>query len=65
MQCLQGLLDACFFVLSQFYVLFEVFQRFDAILDLPLPIVPLSVGNFRKQLFSSAFHFTLVYVRRI
>ena len=50
----QRCLDALFLLGSQGHVFFEVFQRFNAVLNLPMPVVPLRIGYVLKHTVGSA-----------
>ena len=47
-QGLEGLLDALFLLSGKAHVFLELLECLDAVLHLPLPVIPLLVGNFRK-----------------
>ena len=49
----EGLSYAFFLFCGQFHIFLQVLKGLDAVLHLPFPVVPLLVGDFREQLFSS------------
>ena len=56
--------NALFFLGSQGDVFFEIFKSFDAICNLPMPIVPKLIGNIGEQTVLPAFiHFCLLAFR--
>ena len=56
--------NALFFLGSQGDVFFEIFKSFDAVCNLPMPIVPKLIGNIGEQTVLPAFiHFCLLAFR--
>ena len=51
----EGLLHALFLLGGKAHIFLEFFKCLDAVFHLPLPVVPLLVGDFGKELFSSRF----------
>ena len=47
-QGLEGLLDALFLLGGEAHIFLELLEGLDAVFHLPLPVIPLFVGNFRK-----------------
>ena len=53
---LEGLANAVLFLLSQFYVFFQLVQSLNAVTNLPVPVVPFCIRDVWKHSFSVRCH---------